>query len=75
MRISSWSKVDTRWFLGVRCRKCKTPILFGLDHSGEAHPVPTGKLFLTCAHEECRHRADYTTAKISRFQKLTTGAK
>jgi hypothetical protein len=69
MRISSWSKVDTRWYLGVDCRKCGAPILFALDHSGEVHRVPSGKLLLTCANQECRHRADYSTATISRFQK------
>ena len=69
MRISSWSKVDTRWFLGVHCRKCGAPILFALDHSGEVHPAPAAKLFLTCGREECRHGADYSEAAISRFQK------
>ena len=41
MRIAHWSKVDARWYLGVRCRKCEAPILFALDHSeGEAQPAP-----------------------------------
>src|SRR5262245_36364405 len=41
MRISRWSKVDTKWYLGVCCRKCGAPILFALDHSdGEVQPVP-----------------------------------
>jgi hypothetical protein len=74
MQISSWAKVDTRWYLGVHCRKCGAPILFALDHTGEENPMPPGKLLLTCAHQECRHRADYSTATISRFQK-ETGAK
>ena len=70
MRIAHWSKVDTRWYLGVRCRKCETPILFALDHSeGESQPAAAGKLLLTCSRAECGHRADYSTAKVSRFQK------
>jgi hypothetical protein len=70
MRIVQWSKVDERWYLGVRCRKCGTPILFALDHSeGEANPAPAGKLMLTCSRAECGHMADYTRAKVSRFQK------
>jgi len=74
MRISSWSKVDTRWYLGVHCRSCGEPILFGLDHSGEVHPLSMGKLLLTCAQPECRRQADYTTARFLRFQK-PSGAK
>ena len=70
MRIASWSKVDNRWYLGVQCRKCEEPILFALDHStGEVQPAPPAKLLLTCARQECRHRADYSTATVSRFQK------
>jgi hypothetical protein len=70
MRISSWSKVDTKWYLGVRCRKCQAPILFALDHSdGEAQPTLARKLLLTCPLAECRHQADYSAAIVSRFQK------
>ena len=70
MRISHWSKVDTKWYLGVRCRECETPILFALDHSdGEAQPATAGKLLLTCPAAECRHQADYSTAAVARFQK------
>jgi hypothetical protein len=69
MRMT-WSKVDARWYLGVHCSKCKTPILFALDYSDrETKPEACGKLLLTCVHAECRHRADYTTAPILRFQK------
>jgi len=70
MRLSGWPKSDARWYLGVRCRKCATPILFALDHSDtETQATPAGKLFLTCSSRECRHQADYTKAAISRFQK------
>jgi len=70
MRIPQWSKVDDRWYLGVRCRKCEAPILFALDHSeGEAQPAPAGRLLLTCSRTECGHKADYSKAKVSRFQK------
>jgi hypothetical protein len=70
MHISQWSKVDTRWYLGVHCRQCEAPILFALDHSdGEVRPAPAGKLLLTCGRVECRHRADYSTAPVLRFQK------
>jgi hypothetical protein len=73
MRISSWSKVDARWYLGVRCRKCETPILFALDHSeGEVQPTAARKLLLTCSRAECKHKADYSKAKVSRFQKTAT---
>jgi len=70
MRISHWPKADTKWYLGVRCQKCRTPILFALDRSdGESQPVPAAKLVLTCPLAECRHRADYSKAAVSRFQK------
>jgi hypothetical protein len=70
MRISHWSKVDTKWYLGVRCLKCKAPILFALDHSdGEAQPALARKLLLTCTLGECRHQADYSGAIVYRFQK------
>ncbi|PYS51856.1 MAG: hypothetical protein DMG13_17830 [Acidobacteria bacterium] len=71
MHISQWSKsVDDKWYLGVLCQKCNTPILFALDRSeGGAPPVSAAKLVLTCSQTECRHRADYSAAKVSRFQK------
>jgi len=70
MRISQWSKVDTNWYLGVRCHKCETPILFALDRGGAAvEPGRAGKLVLTCSLAECRHQSDYSTAAVSRFQK------
>jgi hypothetical protein len=76
MRIPQWSKVDARWYLGVHCLKCETPILFALDHSdGETKPAQAGKLLLTCARVECKHMADYTGAKISRFQKPSQNPK
>jgi hypothetical protein len=74
MRIAQWAKVDARWYLGVHCGKCAAPILFALDHSGGlARPEPAGKLLLTCGRVECGHRADYTRAKVSRFQKPQRG--
>ena len=72
MNISPWPKADMRWYLGVRCRKCRTPILFALDRSdgagGSWLPVG-GKLVLTCPLEKCGHQADYTHAVVSRYQK------
>src|SRR4051812_31469409 len=73
MRNPNWCKIDTKWYLGVHCRSCGAPILFALDHSdGEAQPAPAGKLLLTCPLVECRQRADYSTATVSRFQKQPT---
>ena len=70
MRIAQWAKVDARWYLGVHCCKCETPILFALDHSdGLVEPAPAEKLLLTCSRVECGNMADYTAAKVSRFQK------
>ena len=70
MRIAQWAKVDDRWYLGVHCTKCRAPILFALDHSdGAVMPAPAGKLLLTCSGAGCSYRADYTRAKVSRFQK------
>jgi hypothetical protein len=75
MRISNWPKVDTRWYLGVHCRRCKTPILFALDHSnGETQPFSAEKLFLTCSSADCKHQADYSAAEVLRFQKSGTPA-
>jgi hypothetical protein len=70
MHISQWSKVDARWYLGVKCQKCRTPILFALDRSeGEGQPARPEKLVLTCSRAECKHKADYSSAAVSRFQK------
>jgi hypothetical protein len=68
---SQWSKSgDTRWYLGVRCKKCRSPILFGLDRSeGTGEVAPAGKLVLTCSKPKCCHQADYSGAKVLRFQK------
>ena len=69
MHISGWSKPDNRLYLGVRCLKCQTPILFALDHSEEGgQPPPAVKLVLTCSQAKCRHQADYSAAIISRFR-------
>ena len=67
-----WSRPDQRWYLGVRCRKCHSPILFAVDHSdgtqgGQTPPAAT--LVLTCAINECKHKADYTGAVVLRLQK------
>jgi hypothetical protein len=70
MRIPQWAKVDARWYLGVHCFKCEAPILFALDHSdGTVRPAQAGRLLLTCSRTDCGHKADYTRAKVSRFQK------
>ena len=67
---SSWSRTDTRWYLAVRCQKCKLPIIFGLDHSeGAKESLPAAKLVLTCAVDNCKYKADYTAASVFRFQK------
>jgi hypothetical protein len=70
MRISHWSKVDTKWYLGVKCSKCDAPILFALDHSdGMTQPALARTLLLTCSLADCGHQADYSNAAVSRFQK------
>ena len=70
--VSSWPKADKQWYLGVRCRRCRLPILFAVDRSegtGEARAPSAGRLVLTCTLETCRYRADYNTATVARFQK------
>ena len=66
-----WSSGDKRWYLGVRCQKCRTPILFAVDSSdgeqGQARRAAT--LVLTCAVDTCRHKADYTNSAVLRLQK------
>jgi hypothetical protein len=70
MRFSRASKsVESKWFLGVRCRKCSSPILFAQDRSeGEGALAPLAKLVLTCSQAGCGAKADYSGAAISRFQ-------
>jgi hypothetical protein len=72
MRISRWSKIDTRWYLAVRCEKCESPIFFALDHGdgveGRNSPPPE-KLVLTCTLASCGDKSDYTAAAIMRLQK------
>jgi len=71
VHISNWPKADSKWYLGVRCRKCKSPILFALDRGeGNQQHAPFAKLILTCSQSGCGHQADYTGATISRFQKI-----
>src|SRR5262249_8575895 len=72
VNVSSWPKADKQWYLGVRCQRCRLPILFAIDRSGGSGKVQApsgGRLVLTCTQETCKHRADYTTAAVSRFQK------
>lgn len=72
MNVPRWPRADEQWYLGVRCRKCRAPILFALDRSeGEraGQPASARKLVLTCTLEACGHQADYSTAAISRFRK------
>lgn len=71
--MNSWRtsrKADNRWFVGVQCEFCNTPILFGLDPSGGDGPInPSVRLVLTCPEPECSRQADYSGAPVSRFQK------
>ena len=72
VNVSRWPKAQDRWYLGVRCRKCRTPILFALDRTegvGGDQPVLAGKLVLTCTLDTCRYQADYTAAAVTRFRK------
>jgi hypothetical protein len=72
MNVSRRSKIDTRWYLTVRCEKCLLPILFALDHrhGEEGSYLPSHeKLVLTCTLDTCKHRGDYTGADVVRFQK------
>ncbi len=67
-RSSKWT--DKRWYLAVRCAKCRSPILFGLDRTEGRGPFESpAKLFLTCSDAECGHRADYSGAKVSAQQR------
>ena len=62
--------VDKRWYLGVLCQHCKARILFARDFTdGQSEVAPAAKLVLTCAQPNCGYKADYSKAKISRFQK------
>jgi hypothetical protein len=69
-----WSTTDQRWYLGVRCQKCRLPILFAVDHSGtqDQETQPAGKLVLTCTVDSCKFKADYTGAVVMRVQKSPT---
>ena len=72
MKISRWSKIDTRWYLAVRCVKCESPIFFALDYGDgveDRNSPPPEKLVLTCTLASCGHKADYTSAAIMRLQK------
>jgi hypothetical protein len=71
MNLSRWGKgADLRWYLGVRCKKCVSPILFALEPVGlETVQPQAGKLVLTCSKDDCRHQADYTSLPVLRFQK------
>jgi hypothetical protein len=72
---TSWPRPDERWYLGVSCRKCRSPILFAVDYSEgvqDRRAPPPDILVLTCNANACRHKADYTGAAVSRLQKSPT---
>ena len=72
MKISRWSKIDTRWYLAVRCVKCESPIFFAIDYGDgveDRNSPPPEKLVLTCALAGCGLRSDYTSAATVRLQK------
>ncbi len=60
MQFSRFPKShEKRWYLGVLCAKCRSPILFGRDRTEGRGPFnPPAKLFLTCSEDDCGHRAD-----------------
>ena len=64
---------DKTTYVGVCCKKCNEPILFGVARS-TMDPEAPAKLLLTCARPECRHQADYSAAAISRYTKNDSGA-
>jgi len=66
-----WSRTDQKWYLGVRCRKCHSPILFAVDHTDgiQDAQTPPAMLVLTCTVDKCKHREDYTGAVVLRLQK------
>ena len=71
--FSRWHHPEPRWYLGVCCNRCQSPILFALDHTDEAEDRPqptTAKLVLTCTREGCGHKADYTAAAVLRLLRL-----
>jgi hypothetical protein len=68
VNVPRWPKANEQWYLGVRCRKCRKPILFALDRS-EGLPPLARKLVLTCTLDTCRHQADYSAEAVSRFKK------
>jgi hypothetical protein len=70
MHISRWPKpANNLQYLGVRCRKCRKPIPFAVDRTGESKLTMPRKLVLTCVQAGCGHQDDYTNAKLSRFRK------
>jgi hypothetical protein len=72
VNVSRWPKAEDRWYLGVRCRRCRKPILFALDRgegTGGDQPPMAAKLVLTCMLNTCRFQADYTAAMVTRFRK------
>ena len=71
MHLSGHSRsVDKRWYLGVLCQRCRARILFARDFTeGQRDVIPAAKLVLTCGQPNCGHKADYSKAKIARFQK------
>ena len=70
----SSGKPDFRQYLGVRCRYCQKPILFGLDQSRGSGPIVRSfaKLVLTCSAANCLRQADYSRATVSRHTKETS---
>ena len=71
MQFSRYSKsTEKRWYLGVLCARCRSPILFGLDRTEGRGPFePPMKLFLTCNEAQCGHRADYSGATVFPYER------
>ena len=67
---SNWHNSEPKSYLGVHCNKCGSPILFAIDRSdGNPEQVSFARLVLTCSQDECRHRADYSSATASQFRR------
>jgi hypothetical protein len=59
-------------YFGVRCNKCGSPILFGVDRSEGNGPMHGAVILtLTCAESACGWRDDYSKSPVGRYRKGT----
>lgn len=50
---------ESRYFHGVNCAKCHTPLFFAASATGRDTLAPAAPLVIRCTRPDCNHEEDY----------------